>query len=485
MGQCSTLPTEGRSANNATRSTESTMSVKGGRDDPRSSHHRHSSSPKPSMGSQSKQRGGGGFLQVQNGQQQPMGMHTEQIQPHQGRNPSSDPNCGDDPMDAETGRDGVPQPPDVAVRTRCYKLNLDSELYPQSSICLGPFSDPPPPLTYSGSTDSSQFTNPTQVAIQTAKIFRGITVSKDGTILSQNARATRSAGRSSKNKKGEKSRQATKIEQAKDLVEESILTGKAPDSGEPANMVSLVIMGEYDDMKYLVRDGSKKLRDARKMPDDALLAINRNRAAVQANNQDSISAQQSPRKRGSPHYSQRVSPLQSNGSSRNLPPQGGPAPPKLKGHPRDRPSSRRSNSEHNRNGSSHHRDFSPMQEDRSGRQPQTPNGGEGGDWSNALSFSRGFQTIWNCGGTGEDSGTISPTAQVNSPKNTGGATPTSQHHHNHHPHHSHHHQQQHNSSHHHHHQQQNPYSAHQRPTYEGRENNNFGQSREGGVTTRG
>lgn len=482
MGQCSTLPTEGRSANNATRSTESTMSVKGGRDDPRSSHHRHSS-PKTSMGSQSKQRGGGGFLQVQTaGQQQPMGMHTEQIQPHQGRNPS--PNCGDDPMDEDNGRDGVPQPPDVAVRTRCYKLNLDSELYPQSSICLGPFTDPPPPLTYSGSTDSSQFTNPTQVAIQTAKIFRGITVSKDGTILSQNARATRSAGRSSKNKKGEKSRQATKIEQAKDLVEESILTGKAPDTGEPANMVSLVIMGEYDDMKYLVRDGSKKLRDARKLPDDALLAINRNRASVEANkNQDSMSAQPSPRKRGSPHYSQRVSPLQTNGSSRNLPPQGGPAPPKLKGHPRDRPSSRRSNSEHTRNGSTHH--FSPMQDDRSGPQPQTPNGGEGGDWSNALSFSRGLQTIWNCGGTGEDSGTISPTAHVTSPKNTGGATPTSHHHHPHPQHNQHQQQQQHSSSHVHHHPQQNPYSAHQRPMYEGRENNNFGQTREGGVTTRG
>ena len=110
-------------------------------------------------------------------------------------------------------------------------------------------------------------------AINTAKIFRGIKVGSDGTILSQNARATRSnRGGSNKTKVGEKSRQATKIDKAKDLVEETILTGKAPDSDEPANMQSIVVMGEYDDMKYLVRDGAKKLRDASELEDDFLLS---------------------------------------------------------------------------------------------------------------------------------------------------------------------------------------------------------------------
>ena len=36
----------------------------------------------------------------------------------------------------------------------------------------------------------------------------------------------------------------------------------------------LFIMGEYDDMKYLVKDGAKKLRDATNLTDEALLSIN-------------------------------------------------------------------------------------------------------------------------------------------------------------------------------------------------------------------
>ena len=124
-------------------------------------------------------------------------------------------------------------PPECAIRQRCYKLNLESEyvgIYAastprQEGQIFGPFADCPPPLTYSGSDDSSTGTNPTTVAIQTAQIFRGITVAKDGTILSQNARATR-ANRSSKSKRGEKSRQAAKIDQAKDLVEEAVMTGR-------------------------------------------------------------------------------------------------------------------------------------------------------------------------------------------------------------------------------------------------------------------
>jgi hypothetical protein len=116
------------------------------------------------------------------------------------------------------------------VRQRCYKLNLESDLLAAAASTphghvYGPFLDVPPPLTYSGSEDSAEHTDPTTVAIQTAQIFRGITVAKDGTILSQNARATKSS-RASKSKRGEKSRQAAKIDKAKDLVEEAVLTGK-------------------------------------------------------------------------------------------------------------------------------------------------------------------------------------------------------------------------------------------------------------------
>lgn len=173
----------------------------------------------------------------------------------------------------------IPPPPENALKSRCYKLNLDSEInlssLQRSQMYLGPFTHPTPCLTYSESTDSGSI-DEVQIAIKTANIFRGITVGKDGTILTQNARASRSSR--GKNKKGEKSRQAVKIEKAQDLVEESMATGKAPGTDEPAKLISLYVMGEYDDMKYLVRDGSKKLREADDLADDVLFGINRSRS---------------------------------------------------------------------------------------------------------------------------------------------------------------------------------------------------------------
>jgi len=286
-----------------------------------------------------------------------------------------------------------PPPPENATRTRCYKLNLDSEIINLSSsqkqtICLGPFSEPPPFLTYSSSEDSEEGITPTQVAIQTAQIFRGITVGRDGTILSQNARATRS-NRGKTQKKGEKSRQATKIDKAKDLVEETIATGKAPESDEPATMVSLVIVGEYDDMKQLVRDGSKKLRDAVGLPDEHLTSVNQARdSAVPLAQLPSIS----PRKRVSPSLvtSQRSAALQSPEKMHVRESLGGPvpqsAPPKLKSNPRDTRPGRREGSKMRLDTCS---DF--MDPRRAGVV------GPDGEWSNAWN-------IWNCGGTG----TVSP-----------------------------------------------------------------------------
>lgn len=158
-------------------------------------------------------------------------------------------------------------------------------------------------------------------------------------------------------------------------------------------MMSLVTMGEYDDMKYLVRDGSKKLREAAELGDEVLLGVNRSRSPLP-------SAQSSPRKRVSPNYvaGQRAAIVNTPNKSRSLGlPQS--APPKLKGHPRDRPSTRKL--------------------DDKSRYQYNDDSGRGrvieGDWGGALNFSRGFHSIWNCGGTGEDTGTISPT-QVGSPK---------------------------------------------------------------------
>lgn len=304
-----------------------------------------------------------------------------------------------EPMEIDSREDApmtFPQPPETAIRTRCYKLNLDSAIIalPSSQkqhLWLGPFADQPPPLTYSSSEDSSQDACATAVAIRTAQIFRGITISRDGTILTQNARATRS-NRGNKTKRGEKSRQAAKIDKAKDLVEESIVTGKAPESDEPAHMVSLVIVGEYDDMKHLVRDGSKKLRDANELPDEALFSINRPRANAQRPKSSTKDSNNLSKKRvSSPSLvnSQRTAAIQAP-EKVQVAALATTAPPKLKSHPRDNRPGRR--------------------EDRAGMRmrldachPGVAAAGDA-DWSHAWN-------LWNCGGAG----TVSP-LQPSSPK---------------------------------------------------------------------
>jgi hypothetical protein len=303
-----------------------------------------------------------------------------------------------------------PPPPDInSVKIRAYKLNLESEFVGLSSsqrqqLCLGPFAEPPPFLTYSSSEDSIADPDAFSVAIQTAQIFRGITVARDGTILTQNARATRS-NRGSKTKRGEKSRQAAKIDKANDLVEEAIASGKASDSDEASNMVSVFIVGEYDDMKQLVRDGAKKLKDAEGLPDEALFAVNRPRAQKQKPPASSSMASTllSPRKRASPNFvnSQRNAAMQSPETVNVKEPVVQSAPPRLKSHPRDTRPMRR--------------------EDRSGTRmrfdtscndmldPRKAGGGVAGDgdWSQAWN-------IWNCGGVG----TVSPIQHPSSPKDT-------------------------------------------------------------------
>lgn len=363
---------------------------------------------------------------------------------------------GTEPMDM---REDIPPPPEIATRTRCYKLNLDSNLYPHHSVYLGPFSDVAPPLTYSFSEGSAEDYTPLQVAINTAKIFRGITVGKDGTILSQNARATRSSRGSSKTKVGEKSRQATKIDKAKDLVEETILTGKAPDSDDPANMQSIVVMGEYDDMKYLVRDGAKKLREAAELADDSLVNVNRGR---DENSNSNIMAKASPRKRGN-MSGQRNTGMHTPNKSRQFSPSG--IPPKLKSHPRDRPGTSRkdhSSRRESRDIGGGNADRARDGDSRSGRQSE-------GDWGNTLpvSFSRGFQTIWNCGATGErsDDRMHSPTQQVASPRDgkTQPMNDSSAMHQNH---------------------AKVPTQGNHKSVFEGRDSQQYGQNRESGVTTR-
>merc|ERR1719291_1107066 len=85
------------------------------------------------------------------------------------------------------------------------------------------------------------------------------------------------------NKMGEKSRQAAKIDKAKDLIDEAIQAGGAVPGGsdeenDPSKIVSLFVMGEYEDLNDLVRDGSKKLRECKKLTDEQVLMYNRPRS---------------------------------------------------------------------------------------------------------------------------------------------------------------------------------------------------------------
>jgi len=403
MGQCSTLPAEGRGTSTSVAYQDSA--------DMRQERHRLKDDGRKESLDFNKLISPEHIVQQEAPKQQAMkrsysparnaDVTMDSQQQPQTRDPEQHPQDDTDqpePMEIDSREDApasVPQPPEAAVRTRCYKLNLDSNVIglPSSQkqhLWLGPFTETPPQLTYSSSEDSSEGTNNVAVAIRTAQIFRGITISRDGTILSQNARATRS-NRGNKTKRGEKSRQAAKIDKAKDLVEETIQTGKAPDSDTPANMVSLVIVGEYDDMKHLVRDGSKKLRDASELPDEALYSVNKPRATSQRSSLNGSSSSNA-KMRVSPSLvnSQRAAALRSPDKIQ-VAALNQSAPPKLKSHPRDNRSGRRE-------------DRTGMRMRLDGCHPGVAAGD--GDWSHAWN-------IWNCGGTG----TVSP-QQPSSPKDT-------------------------------------------------------------------
>jgi len=376
MGQCSTLPAETKQA--PTSSAETNMREQSHRLNDHSGHKQSLDFNAIVVDSNTKQ------------------SSKNKRAPVQAREPERmDGGGGATPMNIDSRDDStplyIPPPPEHAIRTRCYRLNLDSEIglssIQKQQICLGPFSEPPPYLTYTSSEDSDDDVSPTDVAIRTAQIFRGITVSRDGTILTQNARATRSNRGNNKTKRGEKSRQAAKIDKAHDLVEESAMACGNKD--EESKLVSLVIVGEYDDMKHLVRDGSKKLRDAEGLPDEALLSINRLRAPIK---KPKTPTSTRSRRRGSVQdvpTTPVMSPKGSNSSQS--------APPKLKSHPRDTRRSR----EGLRMRLDTCNDFMVPDNSRRG------GADDGSDWAHAWN-------IWNCGGAGTVSPLqpSSPTARV-------------------------------------------------------------------------
>jgi len=298
-----------------------------------------------------------------------------------------------------------PPPPEGSVRTRCYRLNLDVPVVLSSTHdSLGPFNYATPPhllpstsfsqneISSAMSTESVEKST-TQIAIDTARIFRGIKVDNNGTIISRNDRANRSKkSNPNTSKTAENSRQSAKIDKANDLVDEMV-SGKE-NSGEKPNMISVFIMGEYDDMKQLVRDGAKKLREAEGKGDDWILSLNRSRGS--SRNRRTDSEHTSPpsstsRRRLSPTSSQHsdmpASPSASSRSvtsvSRKMLASGNRiAPPKIKAHPRDHPSRRMDRAENPKYGENCN-NMSMFGEVESG-------------WGEALNFN----SIWNCGGKG-------------------------------------------------------------------------------------
>ncbi len=100
------------------------------------------------------------------------------------------------------------------------------------------------------SEESDRNVDPTTIAISTANIFRGIVVDRNGVITSMNSRAMRSmkgenngtAGGESKMKIGEKSRQAARIDKAKDLIDVVVENGGLGGGGDTMSDVSIWLL---------------------------------------------------------------------------------------------------------------------------------------------------------------------------------------------------------------------------------------------------
>ena len=111
---------------------------------------------------------------------------------------------------------------------------------------------------------------------------------------------------------------------------------KGSNTEDDSKMISLISMGEYNDMKHIVRYGSKKSKYAEGLPDETLLSINRHRHQHDNNFRSQNPHSTSKRANVSHYYpakahhrkpQQQVSTINSpSAATQTL---------KLKGHPRD------------------------------------------------------------------------------------------------------------------------------------------------------
>ena len=184
-------------------------------------------------------------------------------------------------------------------------------------------------------------------------------------------------------------------------------------------------MGEYDDMKYLVRDGAKKLRDATNLTDEALLSINRQRTASSA----AGASFGSPGTPGTPSR-KRISPYPTPSSGHNIRSSSRPrsaastpashqgATPRLKANPRDSRARYGGQGAAADGGGGADCDAENAHVMQCGADPTVVGGG----WSTEmLNMSHKLGNIWNCGATVNSDGTMSPTHPA-SPMAPGKAT---------------------------------------------------------------
>jgi len=303
----------------------------------------------------------------------------------------------------------VPFVPEGATPKRCFRLNMGREDHSiQGSI----------------SEDSSVVPANKDMVAATAAIFRGLSVTANGTVMTTNGRVVSKAGKSNgkgvKTGSAAKSRQAAKIDKLKEMVEGKKVTsipstaaikkgssakknkkGQSLDSEaeDPDNtqMLSLIPMGEYYDMKLLVKDGAKKL----KAVEAGVLSIDTTHSQPQTptrkypNSSAAISAGLDPTAQAIASTQEGVPPAHgySPRSSRkavqgHLLPSSphGKTPPKLNRHPRDHPVTPRGRL----------RFQAPAQCSAFGS-------ADGSDWSDALGLSQGLRSFWNCGSDANNS----------------------------------------------------------------------------------
>jgi len=253
---------------------------------------------------------------------------------------------------------------------------------------------------------------------------------------------------------------------------------KTQEENDPTKIVSLFVMGEYEDLNDLVRDGSKKLRESKTLPDEELLRYNRPRQFLNLHGGHHVSSV------GGTTHGNNMIPFSPNSTHFNhantLSPYGGDATmsgtssngtggtgsdgrlrkrvfsaekgraiyhkvlgstPKIKSNPRDtRASSSSGNGgsgrsdANNLNKSQQQQAQSSNQQGQSQQQQSTyspnyfptqcnffPNNN---DWTEVLGFS--VNSLWNCGANGDLTPTMSPHSNPSSPTHNGAGSPTNQ-----------------------------------------------------------